>query len=322
VMTATAARIFGFHVGQVVPMGFYTDAQESQRAFGTPRVPPRLRVDIKLVGIAVFDNAVVQDDIDRAYGFVMLTPALTREVVAMAPSAGAPVGYELQLDHGAGDVPGVEQEVIHLLPPGATSEFHVTARVVSEVELALRPESVALGGFGAIAALVCLVLGAQAVSRQLRGADEDRRVMRALGAGPAATVSDGLIGALGAVVLGSLVAVGVAVGLSPLSPLGPVRPVYPDRGTTFDWTVLGLGLAVLVGVLGAGAVAFCYRGAPHRLVRSQRLTARSTLPRGAASITTSPRSMTRRCLSCSPGHAPRRCPLRSCRATAWRPTTR
>ena len=78
----------------------------------------------------------------------------------MAPSAGAPVGYELQLDHGAGDVPGGEQEVIHLLPPGTTGEFHVTARVVSEVELALRPESVALGGFGAITALVCLVLGA------------------------------------------------------------------------------------------------------------------------------------------------------------------
>jgi hypothetical protein len=144
------------------------------------------------------------------------------------------------------------------------------------VELALRPESVALGGFGAIAALVCLVLGAQAISRQLRGADEDRRVMRALGAGPAATLGDGLVGALGAIVLGSLLAVGVAVGLSPLSPLGPVRPVYPDRGAAFDWTVLGVGLAVLVGALSATALVFCYQGAPHRAAGAQRLAVPSS----------------------------------------------
>ncbi len=224
VMTATAARIFGVHVGQVLPMGLYTPAQEGQPGFGTPSVRPRLTADLELVGIAVFDNAVVQDDIDRAYGFVIVTPALMREAAAVLPGAGAPLGYELQLRHGAADVPAVEREVLHLLPPGAVTEFHVTARVVSEVELALRPESDALGGFGAIAALVCLVLGAQAISRQLRGGDEDRRVMRALGAGPGATFSDGLMGALGAVVLGSLLAVGVAVALSPLSPWARYGP--------------------------------------------------------------------------------------------------
>ena len=69
--------------------------------------------------------------------------------------------------------------------------------------------------------------------------------MRALGAGPAVAAGDGLIGLLGGVVLGSLLAAGVAVGLSPLSPLGPVRPVYPHAGITFDWTVLGVGVAVL-----------------------------------------------------------------------------
>ena len=70
-------------------------------------------------------------------------------------------------------------------------------------------------------------------------------MLRALGAGPVAAAGDGLIGVLAAVLLGSLVAVAVAVGLSPLSPLGPVRPVYPDPGIAFDWTVLGIGFAVL-----------------------------------------------------------------------------
>ncbi len=109
-----------------------------------------------------------------------------------------PMLYGLQLDHGGSDVPAVEQELVGVVPRGFTYEFHVTSRVVTEVELAVKPESVALGGFGAIAALVCLVLGVQAISRQLRFGDEDRQVLRALGAGPAAAAGDGLIGLLGA----------------------------------------------------------------------------------------------------------------------------
>ena len=173
----------------------------------------------------------------------------------------------------------MEQEFIGAVPPDSTYEFHVTSRVVTEVELAVKPESVALGAFGAIAALVALVLGVQAISRQLRLGDEDRRVLRALGAGPVATAGDGLIGVLGAVLLGSLLAVAVAVGLSPLAPLGPVRPVYPDPGIAFDWTVLGIGLAVLWLALGAAAVALSYRGAPHRQPRGSgrwRLEARAS----------------------------------------------
>ena len=46
---------------------------------------------------------------------------------------------------------------------------------------------------------------------------------------PSVTAADGLIGILGAVVLGSLVAVGVAVGLSPLVPVGPGAPRLPGQ---------------------------------------------------------------------------------------------
>ncbi len=277
VMTANAARLLGVRLGDVVALGFYTDAQEALPAFGTPRVAPRFRANVKLVGIAVLNNSVVQDDIDGAYGFVLLTPALVREAVTVSPAAGAPAAYALQLDHGGLDAPAVEQEIRGVVPPGATVEFHVTARVVTEVELAVKPESVALGGFGGIAALVCLVLGAQAVSRQVRWGDDDRRAMRALGAAPSVTAADGLIGILGAVAVGSVVAIGVAVGLSPLSPFGPVRSVYPDGGFAFDWTVFGIGLVVLLGVLGAGAVVLSYLGTPHRAPRVAAPTSRSSV---------------------------------------------
>jgi hypothetical protein len=50
------------------------------------------------------------------------------------------------------------------------------------------------------------------------------------------TASDGLFGIAAAVLVGSLLAAAVAVGLSSLAPIGPVRPVYPDGGIGFDWT--------------------------------------------------------------------------------------
>jgi len=282
VMTAGAAKILGVHVGQAVPLGIYTTAQTELPGFGNPSVLPRLRVRAKLVGIVVFNNQVVQDDVDRNFTFMMVTPTLLREAIAVSPATAVPVLYGVQLEHGGRDIDTVEKEFIRAVPPGSTYEFHETSRIVSEVELAVKPESIALGAFGTIAGLVALVLGVQAISRQLRRGDEDRQVLRAIGAGPTVTASDGLIGITAAVLLGSLLAVGVAVGLSPLAPIGPVRPVYPYLGIAVDWTVLGLGLALLVGGLGTAAIVFCYRQAPYRVNRIRHSATRSSNIAGSA----------------------------------------
>ena len=69
---------------------------------------------------------------------------------------------------------------------------------------------------------------------------------------------------------GALLAVALAIALSPLSPLGPIRAVYHPPGVAADWTVLGFGLLVLIGGLGAIALVLAYRGAPHRLATRNR----------------------------------------------------
>src|ERR1019366_1254312 len=100
-------------------------------------------------------------------------------------------------------------------------------------------------------------------------ATDDLRTLQALGADPATTTIDGLIGIVGAVFLGAVLAVGVAVGLSPLAPIGPVRPVDPTPGISLDWTVLGIGFVALVVVLSAVALVFGSRAVP-RLADARR----------------------------------------------------
>ena len=56
-----------------------------------------------------------------------------------------------------------------------------------------------------------------------------------------------------------------------------MRSVYPDGGFAFDWTVFGIGLVVLLGVLGAGAVVLSYLGTPHRAPRVAAPTSRSSV---------------------------------------------
>ena len=155
--------------------------------------------------------------------------------------------------------------------------------MTATAERSIRPEAIAIGVFGGIAGLGALLIALQIIGRQLRLSADDRGVLRALGATPPMTVADGLMGVLASVVVGSLLAVGVAVGLSPLAPFGPVRPVYPTSGVAFDWTVLGLGALALVLVLGALSVTLAVRNAPHRASRLHDGRDRGSVAVGAAS---------------------------------------
>jgi hypothetical protein len=262
VMSPAAASLQGLHVGETVPVGFYTNAQSVSPLFGTPALRPATTVRMTLVGLVVFHAALIQDQVDRYPTDELFTPALAKKIGA----SGAGVGlYGLRLRGGAAEVAAVEGEIFKAFPAGGYIQFHVTATSASQAARALKPEAIALGVFGAIAAVAALLIAGQAIGRQLRLGVEDEAIVRALGASPAMTVMDGLAGIGMAIVAGSLLAVVVAVALSPLAPLGPVHAVYPSPGVSFDWVVLGGGLAVSILGLGAVALVLAILAAPHRL---------------------------------------------------------
>jgi hypothetical protein len=263
VVTAQAATDLGLHVGETLPVGFYTNAQTSLPGFGTVPVQPHTRILMKVVGTVVLNDAVVQDDAQRSISAVVIfTPALTARVNHCCSSGLTQ--FALQLSRGSSDVSAVEREVEHLLPSGSGFYVGVSSVIEDEAQRAIQPESVALGVFGAIAALATLLIAGQLISRQLRLNAPETSTLRALGADRRMTSTDGLVGVLGSVILGSSLAAGVAMGLSPLGPIGPVRVVYPYLGVAFDWTVLGFGTLGLAVALNAFAGLFAYRQAPHR----------------------------------------------------------
>jgi FtsX-like permease family len=256
------------HVGEVVPIGFFTNAQEQLPDFGSSSVKPYLRLDVTVVGKAVFSREVVQDDVDAGLdGGVLFTPALTRQLTQCCIND---TETAIQLDGGSKDVAAAEAQIEPLLPGGFPAVFYVTSLTAAKAERAIKPESIALGVFGAIAALAALLIAGQVIGRQLRVSSRDLGTLRALGAGPTMTVGDALLGVLASLVAGSILAAAAAIALSPLAPIGLVRPVDPDLGISFDWMVLGSGLLVLIGGLSAVAMVLAYRQAPQRVGRGQR----------------------------------------------------
>lgn len=271
----------GLHVGAVAPLGFFTNAQEQLPNFGRVPIKPYLRINARIVGKVEYSKEVVQDDVDTGLnGGVLFTPALTRRLTHCCVNFS---DAAIRIEGGGRNLAAVQAGIERALPKGFPVVFYVTAITQAKAEQAVKPESIALGVFGGIAALAALLIAGQVIGRQLRAGADELRTLRALGAGPAMTVGDGLPGILGAVVAGSLLAVVVAAGLSPLSPLGSVRSVYPDIGVAFDWTVLGAGLLVLIGGLWAVALVLAYRRAPHRAAGRGRAWGRgSSVARAAA----------------------------------------
>jgi hypothetical protein len=256
-VTESAATALGLHLDQS-----FTVAIDSGPH--SPPSPPR-RIPLKVVGIGLLNREVVQDQIAQFPTYIVGTPALAR---SLASDPKTLVYLGTQLRGRTTDVAAVERRWNST--ERYFTDFEVTAEVQAEAQQAIRPEALALGVFGVIAALAALFLGIQVIGRQLGDREQDLAVMRAVGADPVTTVLDGLPGVVASIVAGSAVAVAVALAMSPLFPIGPVRAVYPDRGVNADWTVLGAGFAVLVGVLGVAALVVAFFDAPHRVQRRAR----------------------------------------------------
>jgi hypothetical protein len=84
VATAEAAQLAGLRLGERVRFGAFTGQELESPTFNPLKTRPAATVSVKLVGLVVFSNQIVHDDVDAFPTYLLVTPALTRQL----PSSG------------------------------------------------------------------------------------------------------------------------------------------------------------------------------------------------------------------------------------------
>jgi hypothetical protein len=272
VINPQAAQEMGVHVGSVVQVPFYTDQEATSTNFNGP---PHLFPKITIVGEVVVNHTVVEDEIDAlGSSVVILSPKLTDQ---LATCCAYYSGMAIKVQGGSANVARVRAEVakIDVISKFGVAQGSTNAQGLAKAQQEIEPEAIALGAFGLIAGMAVLLIGGLSIGRMLRTQATETRILQSLGATTAMSIATELLGVALAVVTGALLAVALAIALSPLAPLGPVRFVYPYRGISFDWTVLGLGLLTLVVALGVISFLLALRELS-RLRLGRRLDQRAT----------------------------------------------
>lgn len=271
VADSATVRAFGWHLGETVTFAYYTNKAAVAAGLNGPSTAGRFKV--RLVGTgAIQAGNVVQDQVDNVDDLITLfTPALTKHYLACCANDTF-VG--IQINGGNHFSSQVQKEYAHLFPKIGIP-LQTEASGENRGARSITPEALALGVFGLLTALAALAIAGQLIARLVRRAASDSRILRAMGADPRTTFIDGLIGAMFAILIGSLLAIGVAIALSLLAPIGPVRP-YLGARINIDWTVLGTGFALFVIALSVITASFAYRSQPHRRAKAARRFIRSS----------------------------------------------
>jgi hypothetical protein len=168
-------------------------------------------------------------------------------------------GFEVRIASGASR--DAFEAAVVALDPGALVDFSPgdAQEAREEAGRSIQLQSTLVLVFGLLVAVGGLVLVAQVYRRQLEDDRATQRTLHALGLGRREAI--GLALAKGAVVAGAatVVALGVAVALSPLSPVGHARRAEVEPGLRVDVAVLSLGAVALVLLVMARLVLPAWR---------------------------------------------------------------
>jgi putative ABC transport system permease protein len=257
VVNASAARHLGLHVGSHVRFDSFgpdqTDAFLQSRAVA----PTGPTVDATVVGIvrSAADLSPVSPPPDAGYvsnDMLAFTKAFFDEhrddighfqVVQFVRLHGGLSSFASWAS-SVGKVTGDARQAA----PGSDEQL-----IATHVQRSTHLEAVALLGFAVVLAAGTLLVIGQAVSREVSRDARDNQTLVALGF----TSNQLRLALLGrpvvVAVAGGVLAVPVAVALSPLSPIGLARNAEPNPGIDVNAAIVAGGAVVLVVMLVAGA---------------------------------------------------------------------
>jgi hypothetical protein len=187
---------------------------------------------------------------------LLLTPAFFRAYGARVGNVSG--GFEARLRNGLRDL-GAFAAAVRRLPGGRDALVYANSdaeRTVRKLGRAIRIEVAAQLVFAALAALTGLFVVGQSIARQVQLDAADHPALRALGMTSGQLVASVLLRGVLVGVGGALLAVALAVLLSPPAPIGLARRAEVAPGVAVDAPVLVLGAAgLLLVVLARTALA-------------------------------------------------------------------
>ena len=285
----------GLHVGDDLKV-LGLDAADLQRLQG-PDDPAALQaairsgqlgtpISLRVVGVGISPDMVATDE-----GFSNPQPVLSPAFLTKYPQIPSPYwGEVVRLRRGAADIPAFRKAIARIAP-GEAIAFQTATATAAKVDRAVKPQVIALAVFAAVMALAGLLVVGQALARQSFLDSVDHRSLRTLGFTRRQLFAAAMLRAGVVAVLGSMVAVLIAVAASPLTPIGPARRAEPDPGIRLDGPMLVLGaLVILLSVLALAAIP-AWRYARTRAGADRQETMRPSRLAGAAARAGAPLSL-------------------------------
>jgi hypothetical protein len=271
-----ATQKLHLRVGSHLKLYAYAASQflNGQPDRGTPGAPTGPSFTVRIAAIIRYPydvNAIVpvaaqQDVTYEGQQDLFLTPAFLER---LANGLGLPVqkfpgvnAYALRLRRGPADLGAVAASVSRV--SGGQLSFqagnlYAIPQAAATAQRGIHLEVVALYLFGALAALVTLLLVGQAIARQVTLQSEDYATLRSLGATRSQIV--GIVSIRAAVIaaIGGVLAMAAAFLVSPLMPIGLARQAEIHPGFSFDTTVLALGFVAITTFFTARAAVPAWR---------------------------------------------------------------
>jgi hypothetical protein len=231
------------------------------------RVGSRVRLDVvggdpirvRVVGVAVTRDNVIPVNVLASDPAFLAPPALLRVVPREAYAFDAAF-VRLGPGTSVAEFGRRARALLGRFPETGGELFVVDEhRQAERVERDIRPQAVALALFCGFVALTALLFMRQLLARQVFVTSGEHPTLRALGLTRAQRVVIGVVPALITIVVGAVLAIVVAVAVSPLMPIGPARVAEPRRGVELNWAIVGLGALAMVVVLAALLGASAWR---------------------------------------------------------------
>jgi hypothetical protein len=202
-----------------------------------------VRMNLRVVGIDAAP-AEFPPQYGPAVDFIWATPAFVQAYGARLLDSP---GVAVRLRHGAADVPALQREISRMSGGKFISDYPQGPQAAN-TEHSIHLQAVALWLLAGVLAVLALLILGQLHARLTAEEQADFGTLRAIGVVPRQLTAAGLVRAALIGGAGAVLALAVAVAVSPVFPVGLAATAEPHPGVDADWSVLSLGAA---GVLAA-----------------------------------------------------------------------